>query len=109
MMSQYPEMRYGGTRVCEERGAQLSESLVGAFHLTDGLFFQRCVGGSVRMVKRENGRDGAPVLFEITVDASAWASIIASMSFYGEENGGFYRAMKFHANEPLPAGVMLQE
>lgn len=33
----------------------------------------------------------------IVVSAHIWASIIANMSYYGEEDYGYYRALDFHA------------
>jgi hypothetical protein len=41
------------------------------------------------------------------MDASEWGSVIASMSYYGEEDGGFYRAMNFHRADPVPPSVAL--
>ena len=32
----------------------------------------------------------------IVVDKHIWASIIANMSYYGEEDYGYYRALEFH-------------
>jgi hypothetical protein len=80
---------------------------VPTFHLSDGLYFQRQPDGSgvVRIIKTESGRKDSPVIFDVTIDASQWASVIASMSFYGEENSGFYRALLFHRGDPPPAGV----
>lgn len=77
------------------------------FHLTDGLYFERLPAGSVRILKTKGGREGDPVIFDMTVDASQWVSVIASMSHYGEENFGFYRALQFHRGDPLPEGVRL--
>lgn len=60
------------------------------FHLRDGLFFQRIETepgygcGCVRIVKHESARDGAPVVFDMIIDASSWASIVSSMSALGE-------------------------
>lgn len=71
------------------------------FHLNDGLFFERLPEGKVRIVQKEGGPEGGTVFFDLTVDANAWASVIASMSYYGEEHFGFYRALEFHTGEAL--------
>lgn len=73
------------------------------FHLTDGLYFERLPHGQVRILKRDGAADDAPVLLNLIVDANAWASVIASMSYYGEEDYGFYRALNFHTGAPLHA------
>jgi hypothetical protein len=62
----------------------------------------------VRLLKRANGRDDAPVIFDLTIDASQWASVIASMSYYGEEDYGYYRALHFHAGVALDATTPLK-
>lgn len=77
------------------------------FHVSDGLYFEDKPDGSVRIIKRETGHADAPVIFDITLGPSSWASVIASMSYYGEEDGGFYRAIEFHSGESLPPGVRL--
>jgi len=79
------------------------------FHLTDGLFFERLLEGKVRILKRASGSADAPVVFDLTVDSNSWASIIASMSYYGEEDNGFYRAMNFHTGKPLDKTTPLKD
>lgn len=37
----------------------------------------------------------------IRLDQDTWASLIATMSYYGEENFGYYRALNFHAGTPI--------
>jgi hypothetical protein len=71
------------------------------FHLTDGLFFERLPDNQVRILKCESGRDDAPIVFDITLDAHSWASVIASMSYYEEEDNGFNRALNFHRGDPI--------
>lgn len=66
------------------------------FHAFGGLYFEKLNNGAVRVLKRESGRDDAPVVFDATIDKDTWCSIIAGMSFYGEEDYGFYRAGHFH-------------
>lgn len=70
------------------------------FHLRDGLYFERLPDHQVRILKRESGHDDAPAVFDITVDKDSWCSVIATMSYYGEEDSGFYRAGKFHYGAP---------
>ena len=79
------------------------------FHVRDGLFFERQTEGAIRILKRTNGRDDAPIVFDMVLDKHAWASVIATMSFYGEEHYGYFRALLFHDNTPLPCGVALHK
>ena len=61
------------------------------FHVKDGLFFERIdsapgIGvGAVRIIKRQNGADESPVIFETVIDHSSWASVVASMCALGED------------------------
>lgn len=79
------------------------------FHLRDGLYFEQLPEGAVRIIKKENGQEGAPVIFDQTVDASQWSSVIASMSHYGEEYYGFYPALSFHRGDDVPSSAMPTE
>lgn len=83
------------------------------FHLENGLYFERLSDGDVRItkvdfskkvtVRPEFGDDvfGHPVIFQITTAADSWASVIATMSYYGENDYGWYRARNFHEGEPI--------
>ena len=64
------------------------------FHAKDGLYFERLPDNQVRIIKTDQEMD-------ITLDANLWASVIASMSYYGEEDYGFYRALNFHRGDPI--------
>jgi hypothetical protein len=83
------------------------------FHAREGLNFERLPDGSVRVfcvIEKEvgNAKGGSPIiLYDITLDANVWASVIASMSYYGEEDYGFYRAMNFHRGDEVPASCPL--
>jgi hypothetical protein len=80
------------------------------FHVKDGLFFEALPDGSVCIRKHQSpGREIDPVVFEQTLDAAAWASVIATMSYYDETDNGFYRAMNFHAGEPIPPSCPLNK
>jgi hypothetical protein len=72
------------------------------FHLTDWLYFGRLADGAVRILKKESGAEDAPTILDVTIDANQWASVIASMSYLGEENGGFYHALHFHRGDAIP-------
>src|SRR5262245_48432192 len=72
------------------------------FHVNNGLYFERVGDGSVRVVKKESATENAPIIFEYTLDANDWASVISSMSVDGEENGGFYYGLNFHRGDPIP-------
>lgn len=73
------------------------------FHVKDGLFFERHADGAVRIMKRTDARDDAPVLLDMVVDKHSWASVIATMSTHGEEHYGYFRALSFHEGTPLPS------
>jgi len=83
------------------------------FHVKDGLFFERLPDGQVKIRKTiekivGSNKGGAPfVVLEIILTANEWASVIASMSYYGEEDNGFYRAMNFHCGDAIPASCPL--
>lgn len=36
-----------------------------------------------------------------TVSKEVWASIIATLSYYGEQDYGWFRAMNFHSGTPI--------
>lgn len=76
-------------------------------HVKDGLYFERLPDNQVRILKKEKGTDDAPISFDMTLDANLWASVIASMSYYGEEDNGFYRALNFHRGDPIHATTPL--
>jgi hypothetical protein len=71
------------------------------FHVKDGLYFEQLPDNQVRIIKRDDGKDDSPIVFEQTLDANHWASVIASMSYYGEEDYGWYRALNFHRGDPI--------
>lgn len=71
------------------------------FHSKDGLYFTRKDDGSVTITKT----DGKPIsedwkiLFEQTVDAGTWASIVLAMSAFDERPGDFQIWMRHHQGE----------
>jgi hypothetical protein len=71
------------------------------FHFRDGVFFERLGDGSVRLLVKESSHDDAKVLKDIAIDIDSWCSIIACMSYYGEEDYGFFRACNFHYKRPI--------
>ena len=68
---------------------------VSGFHSRDGLFFKRVNNGDVRVQKWSNT---APftLLSSVIVDAHIWASIVASVSFDGEDGKSYREALGFH-------------
>lgn len=68
------------------------------FHSHSGLFFNRLDGGSVQIIKTYDGRDvrSDNVVIDITLDATSWASVIASMSAEGETLEKYTEARAFH-------------
>jgi hypothetical protein len=79
------------------------------FHVANDLYFERYDDGSVRVTKTKQTDDGEKDVVSELLDAEAWASVIASMSYYGEEDYGFYRALNFHQGDPLPSSVVLKD
>ena len=63
--------------------------------------FEKSEKGSVRLVVRAGIEQNAEVLIDEVIEPNIWASIIATMSYYGEEDYGWYRAMNFHTGAPL--------
>ena len=76
------------------------------FHYKDGLFFERQDDGSVNIIKTSDQKEPTAdnVVFRTSVDSNGWASVVASVSKGGEENGRYYEALAFHNEEPLYKG-----
>ena len=80
------------------------------FHIKDNVFFGRLENGDVRVLAFSSPpesfpiADGIydptdkryPITFDFTINADAWASVVASVSAGGEINGRFYVAQAFH-------------
>ncbi len=69
------------------------------FHNREGLYFEQLPFGDVRLLKRESAIPDSPIVLDMVIDKDSWASIIASMSYYGEIDNGYYRALNFHTGE----------
>ena len=69
------------------------------FHYRNNLYFARQPDGSVVITKMERSGDVDLTIFSATIDANGWASIVASVSKGGEENGRVYQAQRFHESE----------
>ena len=62
------------------------------FHAKNGQYFERQDDGSVRIFARGGlGLSSDPIVKDVTLGPSEWASVVASMSLEGE-NGETYRA-----------------
>jgi hypothetical protein len=79
------------------------------FHAKDGLYFERQADGGVRVLVKADAHEEAATLREVIVDADSWASVIANMSYYGEEDYGFYRASNFHSGTKLRESTPLKD
>lgn len=66
------------------------------FYSQDGLCFDRCDDGSVLVEVVEDGANytTSPTTFSTTIPASAWASIVSSMSAAGENYDTWLAALK---------------
>jgi len=98
------------------------------FHWADNFFFGRCKDGAVRIVKFESPRspqamwkhenaayhptewpdaegefNDVKVVLDVRIPANEWASIIASVSAQGEENGRYYKALEWHNDSGFKA------
>ena len=62
-----------------------------SFHAKDNWFFERLDDGAVRIRKNLNGEQGP--FYEVILDASVWASIVASMSPLGESRRTWLAAL----------------
>ena len=69
------------------------------FHAHYGWFFERLDDGSVHIVKHESGNTETRIIAEAVFNANTWASIIASVSAGGEDDGRFFTAAGFHASK----------
>ncbi len=66
------------------------------FHVAYGLYFERQSDGSVRILKRVDGKPDSDIIMDVTVDPSTWGSIMASVCGPGENGDTFRRAELFH-------------
>jgi hypothetical protein len=76
-----------------------------AFHLRNGLFFERKPDGHVRIYVTSDQRfeeQGGNVVFDLTVSPDEFASVMAAMSARGEGADTFTAARHF-LEVPLPA------
>jgi hypothetical protein len=62
-----------------------------------GIYLERQEDGGVKLIIADNGE----TIEEVVVDKYAWSSIIADMSYYGEEDYGYDRACNFHFKQPI--------
>lgn len=69
--------------------------------------FEKLSNGKVRLIVRAGAGPDAEILIDETIEANIWASIIATMSYYREEDYGFYRALNFHTGAPLASTTPL--
>lgn len=74
---------------------------MGKFHSRDGLHFERRENGSVAVTVEVSGTDANGRAFSwprefILLDADTWASVVASVSAYGENGESFRAAENFH-------------
>lgn len=79
------------------------------FHAHSGVFFYRGDNDAVVMRIHREASPESEVTHEFTFDHGTWCSIIATMSRYGETDYGWFRAMQFHKDDPIPEGVTLVE
>jgi len=82
-----------------------------AFHLRDGVHFERGTQGAVTISKRVPvmAERGIPAghqffitLWSLTVPENEWASVLASMSARGETADTWHEAVQFHGKAAPP-------
>lgn len=72
----------------------------GEFHLRDGLTFTRTEDGYVRIRKYSDSLKVKGELdFEIEVDPSSWASVVASVCAKGEDTHTYEDAFNLHMDK----------
>ena len=71
------------------------------FHSKEGLGFEKGPNGSVIVEVGLNDEPNSPRKQRIELDKDTWDSVIATVSYYGEEDYGYYRALEFHAKIPV--------
>ena len=71
------------------------------FHWQNGIYFKRLDDGAVEIVQESE----KPANY-LRIDADSWASIVASVSKQGEEQGRFYQAKEFHGSEKDMRGLI---
>jgi hypothetical protein len=64
------------------------------YHARDGWYFRREDDGSVHIAAPDSMGPGASQV--VTLDANAWASVVASVSRSGESGDTFAAARHFH-------------
>jgi hypothetical protein len=79
----------------------MSEESLG-FHAHDGWYFRREADGRVRISIMDGPQADAQPIRGLVLDASSWASIVASVSGRGENGERHRAALAFHAAEPQP-------
>ena len=77
---------------------------------------QRCTSGVLCFERNEDGSvtvyvadHAGNLMKQETINDGVWGSIIANMSYYGEADYGWYRAMNFHKGSPLGPGMVLKD
>jgi hypothetical protein len=66
------------------------------FHARDGFYFERTDDGGVRVRVAEDAKVDSPTLREVTLDDSAWASVVAAVCARGETGPTWREARAFH-------------
>jgi hypothetical protein len=69
------------------------------FHVQDGLYLQRNDNGSVTITKTDGKwtSAGGAILFQQTLDAGSWCSVVLSMTAFSERPGDWHAWMDHHA------------
>jgi hypothetical protein len=71
------------------------------FHAKDGWYFRRSANGDVEIFVTETPHHESPIARSVVIDASSWASIVASVCARGEDGATFREALLFHGSEPV--------
>lgn len=60
------------------------------FHLSNGLYFEKCKGGAVRIIQTKDGAeiatDKSNIEYEIYINCDAWCSVVHSVSHNSKLN-----------------------
>jgi len=66
------------------------------FHLRDGLFFKRLDDENIRIRKYKTAHfKETEIIFEMIIDKNSWASIVSTVSKFGENGTSYFEALRF--------------
>lgn len=71
------------------------------YHAANGLYFEHLETGDVHIIKRADSDPESKIIFEQIIDEGTWASIVSTVSAYGENYLSFQEALMFHRGKRI--------